>query len=191
MNDEPTLPSVLVPIAARLAYEGIPVRAIARAFSLPADMVREELETAKANGTIIEVPRDDWPPTGRRSDHLPAALANANETDLLLTIAHILNLTRLQSHFMLVLLKRDAVDKDTLHFIIEQQRATRRNRPDNPDPTDPKMVDVVIWNIRKRLKPRGITIHTLWGHGYYITAEDRDKANTLIGASAPNGVAPH
>ena len=79
-------------------------------------------------------------------------------------------MTRLQANFMLVLLKREEADKDTLHHVIESQRAIRRNQPDNPESTDPKMVDVVICNLRKRLRSYfdagHETIKTLWGHGY-------------------------
>ena len=177
---EPALPPDLVPIAARLAFEGVPVRAIARSLSQGADIVRDALDIAKADGTISEVPRDDWPPTARRADHLPSEVARSSEGSMLSACMKAFRLTRLQANFMLVLLKRDEADKDMLHFVIEQQRAIRRNRPDDPEPTDPKMVDVVIWNIRKRLKPTGITITTLWGHGYYISVADRAKANALM-----------
>ncbi len=180
MIEDPELCQPLVPIAARLAYEGVPVRAIARSFDMPAEVIRAALDVAKANGTISAVPRDDWPPTARYADHLPSAMAKESEKELLLIVAQVFKLTKLQSHFMLVLLKRDAVDKETFHFIIEQQRAIRRNRPDNPDPTDPKMVDVVIWNIRKRLKRLSLTIDTLWGHGYFMPSDDRHKANEMV-----------
>jgi hypothetical protein len=182
---EQTLSLVYAEIASRLAFDGVPVRVIARALLLPSEMVRESLEVAKADGTITEIPRDDWPATARRADRLPSSVAKESEAQLLLSCAKIFNLTRLQSNFMLVLLKNNEVSKDTLHHVIEQQRAIRRNRPDNPDQTDPKMVDVVIWNIRKRLKAQNITIITLWGHGYYIPEPDRARANAMmVGATA-------
>ena len=185
MNEE-TLPPDLDPIAARLANDGVPIAVMARAFQLPSMLVRDALAVQLANGTITEMPRDDWPPTARRSDHLPSQLAHEQEKDLLTACMRAFAVTRLQASFMLVLLKREEADKDTLHHVIESQRAIRRNQPDNPDTTDPKMVDVVICNLRKRLRPyfppNHETIKTLWGHGYYMERADRDLAMAKIHA---------
>ena len=129
---------------------------------------------------------DDWPPTARRADPLPSQLAKEQDDHRLTACMRAFNITKLQSSFMLVLLKRDEADKDTLHHVIESQRAIRRNQPDNPDTTDPKMVDVVICNLRKRLRPYfpsgHETIRTLWGHGYYMERVDRDLAMAKIHA---------
>jgi DNA-binding winged helix-turn-helix (wHTH) protein len=81
---------------------------------------------------------------------------------------------------MLVLLKRDEADKDTLHYVIETQRALRRSRLNNSETTDPKMVDVVICKLRKKLKPLGINIKTLWGRGYYLNEESRKVAESIL-----------
>jgi hypothetical protein len=88
--------------------------------------------------------------------------------------------TKLMASFMMVLLKREEADKAVLHRVIEAQRASRTSRPDSTEETDPKMVDVVICNLRKKLKPYGLTIQTLWGHGYYIDAEGRKSALALV-----------
>ena len=185
MNEE-LLPPDLSPIASRLANEGVPIAVMARAFQLSALQVRNTLAEHLANGTITELPRDDWPPTSRRADHLPSQLAKEQDDHLLTACMRAFNITKLQSSFMLVLLKRDEADKDTLHHVIESQRAIRRNQPDNPDTTDPKMVDVVICNLRKRLRPYfpsgHETIKTLWGHGYYMERVDRDLAMAKIHA---------
>lgn len=179
---EGTLPSELIPIATRLAFEGVPVRVIARGFELPSELVRDSLRKAISMGSIIELPPEDWPPTARRADHLPANVAKETEKDMRILCGRVFKLTGLQSAFMLVLLKKDLADKDTLHHVIEQQRLTRVHRPDNPEETDPKMVDVVICLLRKRLKPFNITISTCWGDGYYLKAADRKKANDMIEA---------
>ena len=170
----------------RLANEGIPVAVIARGLDAPSDFIRETIQDAIDCGQVTEMPRDDWPPTARRSDHLPSQLAKEQEKDLLTACMRAFAVTRLQASFMLVLLKREEADKDTLHHVIESQRAIRRNQPDNPDTTDPKMVDVVICNLRKRLRPyfppNHETIKTLWGHGYYMERADRDLAMAKIHA---------
>jgi len=179
---ENALPPDLIPIATRLAFEGVPVRVIARSFEQPADLVRESLHIAIDLGSIIDMPSEDWPPTARRADHLPAGVARETDKDMLFLCKNAFNLTGLHAAFMLVLLKKDLADKDTLHHVIEQQRLTRSHRPANPEETDPKMVDVVICLLRKRLKPYSIVISTSWGDGYYLKAPDRKKANDLIEA---------
>ena len=81
---------------------------------------------------------------------------------------------------MLVLLKREEADKETLHFVIETQRALRRTRPDSVESTDVKMVDVVICKLRKKLKLVNAKIDTLWGHGYYLDEKSRDTIEALL-----------
>jgi hypothetical protein len=81
---------------------------------------------------------------------------------------------------MLVLVKREEADKATLHRVIETQRAARVNRPDTFEETNPKMVDVMVCNLRKKLKPFALTINTLWGRGYYLDAQDRQRVLSFV-----------
>jgi hypothetical protein len=167
-------------ISVRLANEGIPVNVIARGLEIAAGDVRAVLEEALAAGRITEMPAADWPPTARRADHLPPHIAAARDADLVTSFMRAFKLTKLMASFMLVLVKREEADKMTLHRVIEAQRATRANRPNNSEETDPKMVDVVICNLRKKLKAFGIKINTLWGRGYYLDAQDRHNALSLV-----------
>jgi DNA-binding response OmpR family regulator len=66
-----------------------------------------------------------------------------------------------------------------MHQIIEKCRA-----PNKGDQTDPKMVDVVICNLRKRLKKTGLKIETMWGCGYFMKPDMRTRALELIGEYA-------
>ena len=173
-------------IWARLANDGVPIAVIARSFQCGSDLVRACLHDALDTGTITEIPRNDWPPTARRADHLPSQLAKEQERDLLTAAMRAFSITKLHAAFMMVLLKREEADKDTLHNVIESQRAIRRNQPDNPDSVDPKMVDVIVCNLRKRLRdyfPVGSeVIKTLWGHGYYIEKPMREIALAKVHA---------
>lgn len=170
-------------IAARLAFEGVPIGVIARSLLVPSEVVREHLKEAITTGLIVELPREDWPPTARHADHLPSIMAKDTEETMNKRCQRVFKLTPLQAGFMVVLLKREEATKEMLHHVVEQQRTFRRNRPNNPKETDPKMVDVVICLMRKRLKPYDITISTAWGDGYYLSAENRKKANDLINAA--------
>ena len=171
---------------ARLANEGIPVAVLARGLDAPLEVIRSTIQDAIDCGKVTEMPRADWPPTARRADHLPSQLAKEQDDHLLTACMRAFSITKLHAAFMMVLIKRDEADKETLHNVIEAQRAIRRNQPDNPEMTDPKMTDVVICNLRKRLRPfwppGHETIKTLWGHGYYMEKVDRDLALDKIHA---------
>lgn len=167
-------------IATRLANEGIPVSVIARGLEVPAADVRVSLDDALASGRITEMPAADWPPTARRADHLPPHIAAARDADLVTSFMRAFKLTKLMALFLLVLVKREEADKATLHRVIEAQRAVRVNRPNDAEETNPKMVDVMICNLRKKLKVFGLTINTLWGRGYYLDTQDRQRVLSLV-----------
>jgi hypothetical protein len=174
LHKEPAL------IAVRLALEGVPVAAIARGMMYTSSAIRETLQYHLEIGSIVEMPASDWPPTGRRADRMPVFLSALPEAVQLNSCQRLLTLTRLEAGFMLVLLKRDEADKDTLHYVIETQRALRRSRLNDSETTDPKMVDVVICKLRTKLKPKNIFIKTLWGRGYYLDEESRKVAESLL-----------
>ena len=47
---------------------------------------------------------------------------------------------------------------------------------DGDNPTSSiKVVGTIICRLRKKLRPYGIEIHTVWGEGFRITEEDRDR----------------
>lgn len=187
MNPEFPVPKDIALIVARLAIEGVPIAAIARAVGFPSTDIRETLDHHLEIGSIAEIPVADWPPTARRADRLPAFLQKEPEKVQLFSCQHVLKLTRLEAGFMLVLLRRAEADKETLHYVIETQRALRRTRPDSSETTDPKMVDVIICKLRKKLKPFGIIIQTLWGHGYYIDETGREIVEQILTESAVTG----
>ena len=158
-------------IAQRAALEGVPVRAIARIISQPTEVIYDTLKDAQSQGVIIDIPRDDWPPTGRRDDHVPSFRIGIKDDDMAFVCRQRFKLTPLQAAFFVALLKNSRVDKTKLHMVIENLRNGRPgNQPADKEPTEPKMVDVVICHLRKRLKKTDqvIEIKTNWGDGYFI-----------------------
>jgi hypothetical protein len=177
LSDEPALGNHLASIATRLADEGVPIRAISRAMQAGADPVRRTLHDALARGQITQLPREDWPPGTLRDERLPDSVSEAqNDSTLVLNCIYYFKITKLQARVLAVLIKRPRADRDTLHAAIEH------GRPDkNPErETNPKMIDVVICHLRKRLVPWGLTIKTVWSSGYYMEQEDRKKAQDLL-----------
>ncbi len=171
------------------ANEGIPVAAIARVTKQELSDVYLLLKEAKDAGTILDLPRADWPPGVRAADRTPA-LAIPADDDLKFVCKRVLKLTALETGFLIALLKNREVDKTRLHHVVEAQRASRQSQPDKQDETDPKMVDVIICKLRKKLKTvdAGLKIETIWGGGYCIAAEMKPR---ILAAAygAPNGKA--
>jgi hypothetical protein len=169
----------VIAVAVRLADEGIPVRAIARATHIPSEEIYTTLHHAIAQGSIIEMPRDDWPPGTRRSERtLLIGTPLEDETELKCACARFFKATPLQSAMLALMLRRNEVTKEQLHGVIEQ------NRPiSNKEATDLKMVDVMICNLRKKLKVHNIEIKTLWGLGYLIDPPERERALNMMIAS--------
>jgi hypothetical protein len=58
LRPEPQLSEVAI----RLADEGVPLCAIARATRIPSDELREQLRAAQEDGRLISQPAHDWPP---------------------------------------------------------------------------------------------------------------------------------
>lgn len=164
-------------VAVRLADEGIPVRAIARAVHLPSDEVYETLRVAIQQGIIVAMPKDDWPPGTIRS-HRSVFNGTALEEELALkgACARFFKASPLEAAMLATMLKRDQVTKSQLHAVVENNRPGDRSK----DATDPKMVDVMICKLRKKLKPHDILIETMWGTGYLIPPRMRELAIDLL-----------
>lgn len=156
-------------VVIRLADEGIPVRAIARSVKLPSNEVYEVLKTAFHQGTIVEMPKDEWPiGSTRNSRRVFSGTKLEDEDELRTTCTLCFRTSRLETYILCYLLKRNQATKAQLHQVIEGAR------PGSPDePTDEKMVDVMIHHVRKKLRPHKFQINTVWGMGYLIPAVDR------------------
>lgn len=165
-------------VAIRLAGEEVPVRVIARSLQTPADEIRDILHDAVANGRIIRVPRDDWHPHPRGQQAPVSITAKMEDEDLVLNCKRRFKVTGLQASFLALLIKKNEVRKDTLHQRVEARRSAGKN-----EATDPKIVDVVICNLRKKVGLKTewkFDIKTLWGSGYYMEPESRERAQKAI-----------
>jgi hypothetical protein len=179
-----TLRYDLVPIAVRLADEGVPLCAIGRSFKVPSEQVRDALYSAKELGQLIDMPREDWPPNSLRNTRDPMQGRKMDDEDIVLNCVRLFKVTRQQAFLLSVLIRRNEVSKETMHQIIEQSRG-----PDKDNQTDPKMVDVVICNLRKKLKKTPLKIETMWGCGYFMKPDMRKLALELLGEYATGIVA--
>jgi hypothetical protein len=152
-----------------LAYEGVPQRAIARALQLPANEVVEVVADAVARGLIVEPSGSEWPQGSRASRHPAFAGPPIDEGALLIAATRDLALSKTQAAVFLALVRRKFCTKEVLHGIVESRREAHST------PTDRRIVDVIIFQIRKRLKSR-YAVQTVHGNGYFIPDEDRRRA---------------
>lgn len=168
----------------RAADEGIPVAAIARVFALPYQEVVDILKSAIERGLIAEIPKADWPPGSRRAERVPVNAVHLSDDDIQFLAKRHFSLTLLEAEFLTSLLRNERVQKGKLHAVIEHLRATKRaNQPDKMEQTDPKMVDVVICKLRKKLKTvdEAFAITTIWNDGYYLNPDVKRKLYEHLG----------
>jgi hypothetical protein len=158
-------PTARTQVLVRLADEGIPIAAMARAFKRPFDEITNLLKEARLSGKILVLPAADWPPGAlNRLPTLPPLRANEVE-NLLGAFCALFNLTPAESRLVGALLVRADCTKDALHVAMAE----------NGDPTSAiKTVDVVVCKVRKKLRKHGIEITTVWNRGYMITPKYKD-----------------
>lgn len=85
-----------------------------------------------------------------------------------------LGLTPAEGSVVGCLMKFDYVSKDRL------MAALYDGRPD-ADEVEPKIVDVFICKIRKKFRPYGFLVDTLWGRGYALSAATKASINRMKG----------
>jgi hypothetical protein len=197
MTDDPMFLDIdQAHIAGLCAVEGIPVAAIGRILQQPFSLVHDTLKDLRARGVITLIPRSDWNPSVHTEDRNQSFNTRMSDEDLLFACQKEFRLTKLKAGFFSMLLRHPHVTKSQLHSVIEGQRTQRGVQPD--DTTDPKMVDVVICNLRKDLKKvdPDVVIMTVWGQGYYIEQKVREhvlekvSTSTVSSQSRPSAV-PH
>lgn len=183
---------VQVHVAVRAANEGIPVAAIARIIDEPFDVAHNILTSALSTAEIVEMPKNDWPPTAKRSDRLPTSPRIANAEDLEFVCQKEFKLTNLEAGFITVLLRNQWADKEKLHGVVERQRASRYQKPEQSELTDPKIVDVIMCKLRKKLRTAdpAIVVTTAWGKGYYFEPVVKQRVYDRIGGPYADGHGP-
>lgn len=72
------------------------------------------------------------------------------------------------------LLQRDLITKEAAMVVLYG------GRPDGDDAVELQIVDVFVCKIRGKLKRFGISIETVWGQGYRLTAEAKAAATALL-----------
>lgn len=66
--------------------------------------------------------------------------------------------------------RKEVVSKDQVYTLLYGM---------HDDPPEQKILDVWVCRLRQKLKPYDITIHTVWGRGWFIDPEDKQKVNAM------------
>lgn len=83
-----------------------------------------------------------------------------------------------------------ASERTVLATLMQRERATKDQlmsalyRDMHRDEAEPKIVDVFICKLRKKLKPHGIDIQTLWGQGYFLDAANKKLIKGAVDEAA-------
>lgn len=165
-------------VAVRLADEGVPILAISRSLMLPVDEIREVLGSAVDRGTIINIPRGDWAPGTRRDERNPNTIPlEYNDEQLTMLAMRTFSLTASEAKLFVALLRRPEMTKKSLHLVLQPDDTS------DEELTDIKIVDVYVCKIRKKITHRNykLLIDTIWGRGYSMSKDVKDKAFTLMG----------
>ncbi len=177
LAEDVVLVPLLADIATRLADEGVPIRAIARSLQVHPTPVRDALNNSIFEGRICEMPRDDWPPGVRRSEHLPVNRRKLSDQEITSLLRQTFSFTRTEAAMFLPLLtKPGAHTKEALHHMAY-------NGADGGP--EIKIVDVMICKIRKKLTVYHLAEHlkTVWGDGYKITPEGHAAIEQMLMAT--------
>ena len=77
------------------------------------------------------------------------------------------------------LVTREIATKDTIMYALYGDRL------DADASVEPKIVDVFVHKLRRKLKPFGVIIQTCWAVGYALDAESRRRFRADPGEGAP------
>lgn len=171
------------------ARYGVALDTITRALVAPSKQIQDICRRAISRGDLQMMPPES--PNDVRSAsltelvNLRAALDNAQATIRQLSTSAregdsefmgVAKMTRNEVLLISALARRGKMTKSALYDALY----SLRHADEQPEP---KIVDVFICKLRKKLGRHGISIRTVWGHGYELTADNVAKLRALAGSS--------
>jgi hypothetical protein len=152
-----------IELAIKLADEGVPLRAIARAVDVPSEEVRDCLSQARANGRLLSLPREDWPPGFPRDERALqlSRLVVKDREAMVRAVGRLFDLTATETRVLLALVQSS---------MVARLRADMNNQAMNVH---------VHW-LRKKLAKHNIGIETVRSYGYQLSPANRQAVTALI-----------
>ncbi|MGA0564154.1 helix-turn-helix domain-containing protein [Ancylobacter sp. VNQ12] len=146
-------------IVVRLADEGVPLSAIGRAVRRPYAEVHAIVVEAREAGHLVAIPPSDWPIGSRRDSRVPEStkIILGEMYQMMTALMRLYGLQPNEAKILAALVKHPDRTKASLHAVIDDDRKS-----------GPKIIDVYICRMRKKLRPKGIVIETVWGRGVML-----------------------
>lgn len=161
--------TTIADIVERLAYEGVPIAALTRATLSPRDEIYDALRSAMELGRLVCLPPADWPPGQKSKARMGSGRTSQVDPGIvLLKLMTSYGVTRQQALLMREMLVRPQATREQLYEAAQQAH-------DHGEDTEPKIVQVVICKLRKRLVKHRVKIVTIWSGGYYIPLPHRKR----------------
>lgn len=174
-------------IAVSFAQQGVAMDTIARSLVAPREQVEHAIRTAFNSGVIAALP----PATSgdiRSAMHselinLRAQLAACK--DLIRELADKKSEGVADFHGVAGLTRKEATVVNALlvHGRLSRERIYHEcyGGFDASDMPEPKIVDVFICKIRKKLAPHNVSIQNMWGFGFEMTGDNKERMRALAG----------
>jgi hypothetical protein len=178
-------------IIVAFARYGVAVETISRALVTPEHTVTATCMRAIKYGEMQTMPPQS--PEDRAGAHvteivhlrqeLSDAKALLQETqrrdpDLQFGLCKNVGLTRAESCFVNTLLSLGEASRDRLYHAMYGDRL-------DVEQPEPRVIHVFVCNVRQKLKAFGITITTVWGVGYAMSASDAARLRALAKGGLP------
>ena len=106
-------------------------------------------------------------------EELRDALSNR---DTLAPYINVFDLTKVQARFLHALMQREMVARESLYSVLYFDK-------DDDKRPEPKILDVILSHVRKKLKPHNIKIDTVQGVGFSLTLPNRYKVRDALEAT--------
>lgn len=165
------------------ARQGIALTTIARAMALPVNRVEFMCQRAHQNGELQMIPPIS--PTDTRGalmsevsnlrvqlDDAQAFIRELSNQDYVETFVGVARMTRSEAKVAATIAKQGRATKAAIYHVLY-------GGFDDDHLREPKIVDVLVCKVRKKLKLHGIEIDTVWGVGYSMTSEAIARLNAL------------
>lgn len=152
-------------VAVRMADEGIPIAAIARVLKRRFDDVESTLKEAIEASELIDLPRSEWSRSVTKAEREPERVRRPVSESIINDMMVVIGVSAQLARVLAVLLRRDVAMKPTIIAALYQYEGA----------VNPKIVDVLICHLRKKLRPLDINIETVWGRGYRLDRENRQR----------------
>jgi len=167
------------------ARQGIAISTIARAMAIPADRVTGMCERARENDELQMMPPalPDDPRHAMLAEltNLRAQLDEAQET-----IRQMIDVQKRDVNSYIGVARLTRTEAKIVSTIVRFGRTTKAGiyhamygHLGDDEQREPKIVDVMISKIRKKLRPVGVEITTQWGVGWSMSQEDVARLKAL------------